>query len=282
MLHPKKIILLLGITGGVGEKVGDELITAGYDVYVTCRSEAQRKQLRASGKFAGVLLLDLGSMVSIGKAFEELAGLGIDRLDGLINCAAMLHGAPLEFASEEDMHRIFQTNALGTLRAVQLAVPLLRRTRGRIVLVGSLAGSFVIPMTGVYSASKFALEGICDGLRRELHPWGIKISLVKPGAIATRMFFGHLEDVTRELAALKGDELLYAPLYRAYERQIPKVTRFPVSPTKVARHVMHALMSARPKARYFPGIDSKLMRLLVRITPDRGLDWLMRLLFELK
>jgi NAD(P)-dependent dehydrogenase (short-subunit alcohol dehydrogenase family) len=282
MSTTKKTVLLLGVTGGVGEKVGDELISAGYDVYVTCRGEAQREQLRALGKYTGVLLLDLGSMSSIEKAFAELASLGVDRLDGLVNCAAMLHGTPLEFASEEEMHRVFQTNVFGTLRAVQIATPLLRRARGRIVLVGSLAGSFVMPMTGVYSASKFALEGICDALRRELYPWGITTSLVKPGAIATKMFFGHLEDVKNEMAALKGDELLYAPLYRAHERQIPKTVRLAVSTEKVAQHVMHALTSPRPKARYFPGLDSKLTGFFVRITPDCALDWFSRKAFELQ
>lgn len=280
MTNANKTVLLLGITGGVGEKVGEALMGAGYRTYVTCRGAAQKEQLVASGKYTGVLQLDLGSMASIDAAFDELGRLGVTELDGLVNCAAMLHGTPLEFTTEEEIHRVFQTNVFGTLRATQRAIPLLRkRGGGRIVLVGSLAGSFVMPMTGIYSASKFALEAVCDALRRELYPWGITCSLVKPGAIATKMFFGHLEDVKRERRALKGDQLLYEPLYHAHERQIPKTTRLAVSTTKVAQHVMHALTSPSPKSRYFPGADSKLTGFFVRITPDSVLDWLSRRIF---
>lgn len=278
----KKKVLLLGVTGGVGEEVGASLVAAGYETYVTCRGAAQQAVLQATNKYTRVILLDLGNMASIDAAFAELRGAGVTSLDGIINCAAMLHGTPLEFATEEEIHRVFQTNVFGTLHAVQLAVPLLRPTRGRVVLVGSLAGSFVMPMTGVYSASKMALEGVVDALRRELYPWGIRTALVKPGAIATKMFFGHLEGVKKELAALKGDQLMYAPLYRAHERQIPKATKLAVSTTKVAQHVMHALTSPNPKARYFSGIDSKLTGFFVRIMPDSVLDWLSEhLLFKL-
>lgn len=279
MSNENKTVLLLGVTGGVGEKAAELLVGAGYRTYVTCRGAEQKDQLVASGKYTGVLQLDLGSMASIDAAFDELGRLGVTQLDGLVNCAAMLHGTPLEFATEEEMHRVFQTNVFGTLRATQRAIPLLRQCRGRIVLVGSLAGSFVMPMTGIYSASKYALEAVCDALRRELYPWGITCSLVKPGAIATKMFFGHLEDVKRERRALTGDGLLYEPLYHAHERQIPKTTKLAVSTTKVAQHVMHALTSPKPKSRYFPGVDSKLTGFFVRITPDSVLDWMSRKVF---
>jgi NAD(P)-dependent dehydrogenase (short-subunit alcohol dehydrogenase family) len=279
MSDSKKKVLLLGVTGGVGEDVGKALVAAGYEVYATCRGAQQRDALQAGKQYQRVLLLDLGSMASIDAAFAELASAGVTRLDGLINCAAMLHGTPLEFVTEEEMHRVFQTNVFGTLHAVQRAIPLLRPARGRIVLVGSLSGSFVMPLTGIYSASKFALEGLCDALRRELYPWGIKVALVKPGAIATRMFFGHLDNVRNERAALKGDQLLYEPLYRAHERQIPKTTALAVSTTKVAQLVMHGLTAKNPQARYFPGADSKLTGFFVRITPDSVLDWLARKVF---
>ena len=254
--------------------MGRALAADNYEVYATCRGAEQRDRLEAEGLYHRVLLLDLGSMASIDAAFAELTAAGVTQLDGLINCAAMLHGTPLEFVSEKEMHHVFQTNVFGTLHAVQLAIPLLRKTRGRVVLVGALAGSFVMPMTGIYSASKFALEALCDALRRELYPWGIKVVLVKPGAIATKMFFGHLEDVRRERASLQGDEKLYEPLYRAHEESIPKATRMAVSTAKVAKLTVLGLTARNPQARYYPGIDSKLTGLFVRILPDSALDWL--------
>ena len=276
-------ILLLGVTGGVGEAVATAVLARGYQLIVTCRSEAQREKLRATGRYQHVVLLDLGSNASIDSAFAELAQLGVDRLDALINCAARLHGTPLEFVSEREVQELFQANVFGTLRAAQLAIPLLRKTRGRIILVGSLAGSFVMPMTGAYSASKFALEGIVDALRRELYPWGITTSLIKPGAIDTRMFQDHLRDVTREREALQGEQqLAYAPLYRAHERSIPKTKALAVPTHKVARDVMRALTDSKPAARYFPGADSKLTGFMVHVTPDAALDWFSKKVFPLK
>jgi NAD(P)-dependent dehydrogenase (short-subunit alcohol dehydrogenase family) len=281
-MNKTKRVMLLGVTGGVGEAVADAVLDKGYDLIVTCRSEAQRKALQETGRYRYVVLLDLSSNASIDAAFDELNTLGVDSLDALVNCAARLHGTPLEFVSDKEVHELFQANVFGTLRAVQRAIPMLRKTGGRIVLVGSLAGSFVMPMTGAYSASKFALEGIADALRRELYPWGIKVSLIKPGAIDTRMFRDHLRDVTREREALTGDQKLYEPLYRAHERSIPKTRRFAVSTQKVARDVLKALTATNPAARYFPGIDSKITGIAVRIVPDSFQDWFSKKAFRLE
>lgn len=282
MTDKRKRILLIGATGGVGEALGQKLVSAGYEVLATCRSAAQRETLERNGGYARVLELDLGSMQSIETAFAELAAAGIDTLDAVANCAAINPATPMEIVDFEEVQRIFQTNLFGTLRAVQLAIPMLRRTRGRIVLVGSLASSYVMPMLGVYSASKFALDGACDALRRELYPWGIHVSLVSPGGIKTRMFFGHLEDVDRKLASLQGNATLYRDLYRAHARVIPMTQPISVPRETVADDVMRALTARRPKARYFSGIHSKITRFLTRILPDSWFDLFSRKLFWLK
>ena len=281
MPENKKRVLLLGVTGGVGEAVGEKLVTAGYETYAACRGAADATRLQATGKFKRVLLLDLGSIESIDKAFAELKAEGIDTLDGFINCAATLHAEPLETVPISEVQRIFHTNLIGTLHAVQLAIPMLRPTRGRIVLVGSLSGVWVMPLTGIYCASKFALEGLCDGLRRELYPWGIKVVLVRPGGIKTRMSMGHVYDVTREMQTLKGNALLYKPLYKAHAVQVPKSYRFATPPPKIAEDVMKGLELPNPKARYKSGLDSKLMSFLDHILPDSALDWIARKSFPL-
>ena len=182
----------------------------------------------------------------------------------------------------EETQRVFQTNLFGVLRAVQLAIPLLRPTRGRIVLVGALAGSYVMPLIGIYSASKFALEASVDALRRELYPWGIKTSIVKPGAIKTKMFYDHIDMVARKADNAEGVEKLYAPLYRSHAEAIPKTQGISVSTEAVADQVMQALTSANPKPRYYSGWHSQFTGVMCRFSSDRFLDWTARKIFALK
>ncbi len=278
----KKKVLLFGATGGTGAVVGDKLLAAGYEVYATCRTEAQREKLRATKQFKEVMLLDLASMPSIEKIFADLAAMGVSSIDGLINCAAINPATPMETVSQDETQKVFQVCLFGPLRAVQLAVPLLRPTQGRIVLVGSLAGSYVMPMLGIYSSAKFGLEGACDALRRELYPWNIKVSLVKPGAILTAMFYGHLDDVKRQIADATGLQKLYIPLMNAHLREIPKTQSIAVSTEEVASDCMHALTSAKPQARYFSGRHSKLTGLFVRLVTDNVQDWLAKRIFKLE
>lgn len=279
----KKNILLLGVTGGVGRAVADRLLADGFDVIVTCRTEKQKTELEAEGKFRAVLIMTLSSDASIEAAFSGFDNEGIESLHAVINCAARLHATPLEIVSREEADDIFQINLFGTLRVVQLALPMLRENRGRVILVGSLAGSFVMPMMGIYSASKFALEALVDALRRELYPWDIKVSLIKPGAIDTKMFQGHLLDISAEKQQLKGKYRgYYTPLYEAHEKTIPKTRTLAVSVENVARDVMKALYANNPASRYHPGIDSKLTGKLVGIIPDRVLDWFSSKAFPLR
>ena len=281
MSGEKKRVLLIGVTGGCGGVTGDKLVAAGYEVIVTCR-DSHVEKIRASNKFHQVIALDLASNDSVEAAFVELNRLGITRIDALINCAAIDPATPMETVSLEEMHRVYQINIFGTLRAVQLAIPLLRENGGgRIILVGSLAGSYVMPMLGIYSSSKFALEGAVDALRRELYPWNITTSIVKPGAILTAMFYDHLKSVERRLTNLQGADKFYEPLYKAHAREIPRTQSIAVSTDEVSNDIMHALTAAKPKSRYFSGRHSKLTGLFVRFTPDSMQDWLAKKIFKL-
>jgi NAD(P)-dependent dehydrogenase (short-subunit alcohol dehydrogenase family) len=277
----RKTVLLLGVTGGVGEAVGDRLAGLGYQTIVTCRTEQQKCALEASGRFAKVLILDFAKLASIDKAFHQLREEGVNCLDGIINCAAVLHAEPLETITIEAFHGIQQVNVYGTLHAVQRAIPLLRPRRGRVVLVGSLSSTWAMPLTGAYVASKFALEGLCDCLRRELFPFGIKVVLVKPGGIKTRMSMDHVTAVKREVETLKGNAQLYGSFYLAHADAVPKSYRYATPTTGIADVVVKAFTAARPKARYLAGKDCKIMCFLDWLLPDSTMDWLSRLAFPL-
>jgi short-subunit dehydrogenase len=124
-----------------------------------------------------------------------------------------------------------------------------------------------------YAASKFALEAISDSLRRELWPWGLEVSLVEPGSIATPMWekgFARSEEV-KQSASEQARELYLGPI-EAMERYGKKLARRGISPERVADAVHHALTARRPRTRYRVGMDAKLIRLLTRLLPDRMMD----------
>ena len=276
-----KSILLLGATGGVGEEAAKILLEKGYYVIANYRKPEQKEQLESKGLCDMTVRLDLADISSIESAFQSMEEAGIRELSGIINCAAIQIAAPLEEVSMDEVNHIFSTNVFGTLRVVQLAIPMLRPCKGRIVLCGSLAGSFVMPLTGIYSASKYALEAIVDALRRELFPWGIKVALVKPGSIDTRMFRGHIDNMVAAFEKSKQDGSPYAPQYEAQIKQIPKTQSkiMGTTPEEVAEICLDALECKNPKPRYFPSFESKATRLLTPILPDKVLDKLSEKVF---
>ena len=109
----------------------------------------------------------------------------VERLDALVDNAGIAIAAPLEFLPPDELTRQLDVNVVGQLRVLQAFLPALRAARGRVVLMGSVAGRSALPFLGAYAMSKFALEAMADALRVELAPWGIHVAIVEPGTIAT-------------------------------------------------------------------------------------------------
>ena len=164
-----------------------------------------------------------------------------------------------------------------TRRAKQLAVtqaflPHLRRARGRIVNVGSIAGRSSLPFLGAYAASKHALEAVTVALRVELRPFGIEVAIVEPATIATPIWTKGGENVQRLLAGLPADVLtLYGERMAAFRNAAAAAARGAEPAEEVAKVVEHALTAERPKTRYRVGRDAR-RRSRVERLPDRLRD----------
>ena len=109
----------------------------------------------------------------------------VDELHALVNNAGIAIASPLETLPLDELRRQLEVNVLGQVAVTQAFLPHLRRSRGRIVFMGSIAGRSALPFLGPYAASKHALEAITDSLRLELAPWGIQVAIIEPGTIAT-------------------------------------------------------------------------------------------------
>jgi NAD(P)-dependent dehydrogenase (short-subunit alcohol dehydrogenase family) len=218
------------------------------------------------------LLFDISDSVAIGHAAASVA-----ELDALVDNAGIGIASPLEFLPADELTRQLDVNVVGQLRVIQAFLPALRRSRGRIVLMGSGGGRSALPFLGAYAMSKFALEAMADALRVELAPFGMHVSIIEPGTIATAIWTKPqrtLDEFPPEAVALYGERV---EKFRRLASERAASNGVPAD--EVAKAVEHALASAKPKARYLVGPDAKRRARLERL-PSRMRDRLLsRFLF---
>jgi len=276
--HSSKTILITGASTGIGRASVFALLDAGYRVIACVRNQGAAEALRgrlhgdASDRLS-TLELDVtnaGQIAAAVTAVEQLVG--DDGLWGLFNNAGIAVGGPLEFVPIADLRWQLEVNVVGQVAVTQAFVPLLRRARGRILTTGSMAGYSTIPGLGPYSMSKHAVEAMSDALRRELRPWGIEVSLLEPGSIATEIWdkaAGSQQKI--RAAAPAGLAELYGGLLNALGKLTEKAARDASPVEVVTRDVVHVFSSDRPRTRYSKGEGTGVRKVLRRL-PDRWVD----------
>jgi NAD(P)-dependent dehydrogenase (short-subunit alcohol dehydrogenase family) len=270
----KGSVVVTGASSGIGEACAKALAAAGYRVYAGVRKPEDGERLRGeAGERLVPLSLDVTSAEAIAEAARRIdEELGIAPLAGLVNNAGITVNSPLEFVPIDDLRRQLDVNVVGQVAVTQAFLPRLRAARGRIVIIGSSSGYFSSPMMGPYTMSKFAVESMADTLRRELNTWGIRVALIQPGAIESRIWEKGLSDADAFLAsAPEALHTLYGPLVARIRTLAEQTARQAIPAEAVARRVMHAMESRRPKTRYRVGTDAVVQRWIARL-PDRVQD----------
>ena len=241
------------------------------------RMEDGEALARSTSARLRVLLLDVTDPDSIAAASRTLTeALPEAGLAGLVNNAGISVAGPLELLPLAEVRTQFEVNVIGALAVTQAVLPLLRRARGRIVNISSIAGLAATPFLGAYCGSKFALEAMSDALRLELAPWGIALTLVEPGAIQSQIWERATMSATRTLGGVAPESLaLYAhPLSRMQDVMAAASARA-IPAEVVARVVARALTASSPRARYLVGKDARLRAALKWLLPDRAQDRLL-------
>jgi NAD(P)-dependent dehydrogenase (short-subunit alcohol dehydrogenase family) len=192
----------------------------------------------------------------------------IGELDALVANAGVAVAGPLELLPPEELARQLDVNVVGQLRVLQAAMPALRQSRGRVVLMGSIGGRSALPLLGAYAMSKFALEAMADALRIELAPWGIAVALIEPGTIATPIWRKPQRSVDGAAPEATG---LYAERLERFRSLAAARAAKAVPAEEVAKAVEHALTSRKPRTRYVVGPDAK-RRARVERLPTRLRD----------
>jgi NAD(P)-dependent dehydrogenase (short-subunit alcohol dehydrogenase family) len=187
----KKVVLITGTNSGFGWLIAHSVAALGHKVYATMRETNGKNvdKAKALAQVENVTVLDvtLTDDTSIHKAIDTiLAAEG--SIDVLVNNAGIAMFGVAESATPEDVQRMFDVNVIAPWRLMKLVLPAMRRkSEGLVINVSSGWGRFAAPFSAVYAASKFALEGLSEGLHYELRPLGVDVAIIQPGAFPTEM-----------------------------------------------------------------------------------------------
>ena len=277
--HGPRTVVITGASTGIGEACALRMDRLGWRVFAGVRKEADGLALKAnaSDKLTPIML-DVTEQQTIDASAELVtAAVGESGLAGLINNAGVGVGGPLEFIEVDELRRQLEVNVIGQIAVTQAFMPLIRKSTGRIVNMGSIGGRMATPFLGPYNASKFAMEALTDSLRQELHPWGIHVSIIEPGSISTPIW-DKSKAAIDELKETLPEEamMLYGETVEAVEKALIKFEAAGIPPDEVAKFAEHALTARTPKTRYVVGRDAQLQRMLVKWAPDRVRDMLVR------
>jgi NADP-dependent 3-hydroxy acid dehydrogenase YdfG len=273
---PVRAVVITGCSSGIGHATALAFRRVGFPTFATARNLGDIADLKEAG--CEVLQLDVmdeASMHAAVAAVEARCGaVGI-----LVNSAGYPVYGPVEQADIEAVRTEFETNVIGLVRMIQLALPGMRRAGfGRVINVSSTAGRVIMPGAGAYHASKFAVEAIAGALRPEVAPFGIKVVNILPGPVATRF----QEKMFASIAETAGDDP-----YAVFKRGLKGLMRrtmmaqgwLAVSADAVATVIVKAATAANPRARYAPGLVAKAVLLFVPLIPTRFIDHAYRRLF---
>ncbi len=230
-------VLITGASRGIGRAIALELADRGHRVVATAREPEALADLPVDQR----LQLDVTDQDSVDRAVRE-AG----EIDVLVSNAGTTVRAPLESVPLAEFERVYQLNTLGALRIAQAVIPAMRRRgSGRLVFVSSIQGRLVLPIIGPYAASKWALEAIAETLAIETGHFGIKVSIVQPGAVSTAG--------AAQAGAFFGDDDPYAPLYQ----QLGALRGEAITPEEVAAIVADTVEHPHPDLRIPAGAPAE-------------------------
>ncbi|MGL5010165.1 MAG: SDR family oxidoreductase [Paracoccaceae bacterium] len=268
-----KSILITGCSSGIGLDAARGLRARGWRVFATCRQEGDCARLVAEGFES--FRLDYADEASIAAAVETVLERTGGTLDALFNNGAFACPGAVEDLPRGALREIFEVNLFGYHDLARRVIPAMRaQGHGRIVNCSSVLGLVGMKWRGAYVATKFAMEGLTDVMRIEMAETGIKVILIEPGPIGTRIrenAIPHFEKwVDWENSARRAQ---YGALRKRLYEQGPK-DRFELGCDAVTAKLVHALESRRPAARYFVTTPTYLMNIARRILPTRALDWM--------
>ncbi len=271
-----KNAIVTGASSGIGRACALALANEGFDLCLNARREKRLQELEAELRDTGRDCIYVCGDLTDPGIRKELFEKSRDKwghIDVLLNNAGYAQPGAVEEVKEEDARKQFEINFFSALSMMQLAGPIMReQNSGRIINISSISGKITFPAVGIYSASKYALEAISDAARREYRPWNIKVILIEPGVIDTEIW-----QVSKDKAEAHEEDWATSPFSWLYEFQLDRVEKIikgeAAPPDVVAKAVVHAATSKRPKTRYCMPTEAQIRKMISKL-PDKWVDWL--------
>lgn len=260
-----KTVLVTGASAGIGKATAIYLAQNGYNVYGAARRVEKMQELKIQGVHP--IYLDVTKEESLVNCVEQIlkeAG----SIDVLVNNAGSGYYGALEDTPMADAKYQMEVNVFGVARLIQLVLPTMRKnTYGKIVNISSVGGKVTLPMGGWYHASKFAIEGLSDSLRKEVKQFGIDVIVIEPGGVKS------------EMSALGGGYLMrvsgntvYSSLARGIADFYAKVGKDASDPIVIAKLIKEGIEATHPKTRYAGAAGAKLLLFFRKILSDKLFD----------
>ena len=270
-----KSVVVTGASTGIGWASARLLLDKGFRVFGSVRKQADADRLKAEfGANFTPLIFDVTDEPAVLAAAREVRGaLGGEKLAGLVNNAGIAVAGPVLELTADEFRRQMDVNVIGPIIATQAFGPLLgadpslKGNPGRIVMISSVAGKSGNPLTPAYSASKHAVEGLSESLRRELMLFGIDVIIVAPGPVKTPIWSKGQEAV--DVSRYRNSP--YLPALQKVSAYMQHLDTIGLPAEKIAERVYDALTLPNPKVRYHIAPD-RLRYLLAAVLPKRTMD----------
>jgi NAD(P)-dependent dehydrogenase (short-subunit alcohol dehydrogenase family) len=267
-------VVITGVSTGIGWATAKLLLDRGFRVFGSVRKQADADRLsKQFGANFTPLLFDVTDEAAVLAAARQVrAALGGETLTGLVNNAGIAVAGPVLELAADEFRRQMDVNIIGPIIATQAFGPLLgtdpslKGPRGRIVMISSVAGKNGNPLMSAYSASKHAIEGLSESLRREMMLFGIDVIIVAPGAVKTPIW-SKAEEV--DISTYKNSP--FFPSLEKIRRFMLQLGESGLPPEKIAETIADALTSASPKVRYQITPDP-MRHLMTAVLPKRMID----------
>jgi NAD(P)-dependent dehydrogenase (short-subunit alcohol dehydrogenase family) len=272
--HP--VVLVTGAGSGLGLATALQLAAAGYQVYGAALTIEEEEALAAASRHRGLTVHTLRMDVTHRDEVEAAAGTiraAAGRLDALVQFAGVGLRGFFEDLTLDEIQRVYAVNVFGTMTVTQVMLPLLRASRGRIVITSSIGGRIGSMSISGYASSKFAVEGFAECLAQEVAPFGVRVSLLEPGLVLTEHFTVHRNRARR---ATDPSSPYYLWFCRHEQMVDTLLRRNRFTPGDIARLVERILASRRPRLRYVVGAKARLVVSLRRHIPG---EWFERVYF---
>jgi NAD(P)-dependent dehydrogenase (short-subunit alcohol dehydrogenase family) len=261
-------VLVTGTSAGIGRATVERLASGGWLVFAGARALAD---LDWTSDRVVPVQLDLTDPEQVEAAADAIAERTGGALGGVVHNAGISLGGPLEEVGAEEFRQIFEVNVIAPVLLTQRLLPLLRRSGGRVVLVGSVGGRVALPFGGPYHATKFALEAIADSLRLELRPQGVGVAIIEPGAISTPIWSKAERQIETMRARLDEEgRNLYDARLAAFQARLRSADGNGSRPAEVAEKIAAALEGGG--ARYPVGRGIGTVSRLRALIPDSLFD----------